>query len=361
MTRLSRLPAVAVWLLCFTGACYSALASWALWLGHSQSNPASLESSLHWSIRLHLPVERLALRLADLKGENEEAFARQALVSHPSYGPALQRLALAAEFAQRKSEAIDLMEQSVRFHRTYATYVAASSQAVRLGRTQRARELVAAGLALHPNHSDDLFAVVASLADPASLLAGALPSQQADYLRYLISVEQYDAAAEYEQRLPEHAPARQYRLELSERLLLNGRQMRGAEVFARLYPGFSGHPGFNLDFAREPINRGYDWRLIDSSQVVASWRPYEITFEMQSSQKEVELLSQFVIWRKATAPQIVPNWDGYVLGLHWEAEKQGENLWRIRLRADPGESRRFVLRGVDFRSVPEFKKESIHP
>lgn len=358
MTRLSRLPAFAVSLLCLTGAAFSALASWALWLGLPKSNPDSLQSSLAWSQKLHLPAERLALRLADLQGDREEDLARQALRSHPSYGPALQRLSLAAEFSQRKSEAVDLMEQAVRAHRTYATYVAASSQAVRMGRTDRAKQWVTAGLALHPRHTDDLFSVAASLPDSTAILAQALPSQQADYLRYLISAEQYDAAANYEQSLADLPAARPYRLELSERLLLNGRQDRAREVFARLYPGFSAHPGYNLDFSSEPLNRAFDWRLVESPQVVLSWRPYEVTVEMQSSQKETELLSQFVAWRSTSPPRIIPNWDGYVLGLHWEAEMQKENLWRIRLRATPGEARRFVLRGIDLKSTTEPQKES---
>ena len=341
-----------MWCICLTGALYSAGAGWTLWLARPSAEESQWDAALSFSERLHLPAEQVALRLANARGEQESQYIRRALASNPSYGPAWQRLSLAAEFSGRREEAHRLMQTALRSDRTYGSFVAAATQAQRMNRSQEAQQLVTQGLTLGARENDDLFQVLLQTPDATNVLRNATPSQRAEYLRFLIGAEKYDLAAAFEPQVESSDRAVSYRLELCERLLLNGRESAAAVLFRKLYPTFPETGGYNLNFAAEPLGRGYDWRLTQDPGVLTTWRPYELTVEMRSNQQELEILSQFVRWPGTTAPRLEPEWEGFVMGLHWEAEPTYSGLWRIRLRAAPGEGRRFVLRELRLRPRP---------
>jgi tetratricopeptide (TPR) repeat protein len=188
---LERLPVLLCWLLGLMGAVYSSSAAWVSWLGSHKSSIESLERALPLAEKLGLPTAGYSLALADLETEEEERHLRRALQADERSLPALSRMAILEEFRGNREGARKLVDQAIRYHRSYKSYMAGLTQAARWGETSRVEELAKGALRYCPRDADGVFAQLKGVAMAERVLG---PDRREDYLRFLIGQKRFDEA-----------------------------------------------------------------------------------------------------------------------------------------------------------------------
>lgn len=345
MSGLNRLPALLWTLLGCVGAVWSAAAAGVEWLGQTQTDVNALVRSLAWGDRIGVRTAAHWYRLVNLDAEQEERWLRETLARDERHLKAMLREALRREFAGELDEARRYSQKAVAYHRSFQSYMAALSQAVRLEDGARVPELAAGALRYCPRDADAVYELVEH-----SVLREVVAQygRQRDYLRFLVARQELARALEYEACVPEDAATRQLRLELTERLWLGGQRSEAAAFFGRLAPEFAQTGAYNLNLATEPSGLGFDWRRREAG-ARATWRPGELEVVVEEQAAEVDLLSLVVERRAVPRGQAEALWTGDTQGMRWRVEELGGEWRRVVLVAGPGGRRRVRVAGVVLR------------
>jgi hypothetical protein len=287
-------------------------------------------------------------RLVNLAPEQEERWLRETLKRDERHLGALLREALRREFAGEVEEAQRFSRKAVEFHRSFKSYMAALSQAVRLGDGARVPELAAGALRYCPRDADAVYELV-EYAVMREVVAKFGPARQRDYLRYLVGRQEWERALEHEGSVARDEAGDRLRLELSERLFWSGRRTEAAAIYGILAPEFRETGAYNLNFAGEPSGLGFDWRMRQGRGVRTAWRPGELELVVDALAEPVDLLSLVVHRRAVRRGQVEPLWSGDTPGMRWRVETLDEEWRRVVLVAGAGEARRVKVAGVVLR------------
>jgi hypothetical protein len=138
--------------------------------------------------------------------------------------------------------------------------------------------------------------------DPAKLLAhlGEQPRIRPSYLNFLIGESRLDAAQQVARGMSADRANDPHLIDLADRQIRAGNAESAIELW-NIGAGFlpidpsAGRILTNGDFAKAPLNLGFDWRLGQVEGVAQSWRPSELTFRFSGSQPETCVLLEQTI------------------------------------------------------------------
>jgi hypothetical protein len=307
-----------------------------------------LVRTLQWGDRLGLRTAAGWYRLVNLAPEQEERWLGETLKRDERHLGARWKEALRLEFAGELDAARQYGQKTLDYHRSFQSYMAALSQAVRLGDRGRVPGLAAGALRYCPRDADAVYELV-DYEVMREVVASFGPARQRDYLRYLVGRQEWGRAMEYEGSVGRDEAADRLRLELSERLFWSGRRAEAAALYGKLAPEFRETGADNLNFAGEPSGLGFDWRLRQGPMVRASWRPGEMELAVEELAEPLELLSLLVHRRAVGRGEVEANWTGDTQGLRWRVETLDEEWRRVVLVAGAGGARRVKVAGVVLR------------
>lgn len=323
-------------------AAMSGLVVYVEWLGASKTDVGRLEAAVAWKRRMGFSWAKHALALAELEPKRERAWLALAAEDRDVAAAALIRLSLIDEMAGDPQRGVAWMKRALARSKTYKTFLAAASQAQRLGDEGGVLRWGGEALRYCPGEADAVFHLLASMPRGAEVLRQAETRRREDYLRYLIGQEKYLEALEYQSELGNSEAVQRYRRELAERLILNQRW----EEAARLHPDPKRGGVQNARFELEPSSLAYDWRLAKHESLHVEWSPGRLSVRLGKLDAPKELMSQYVKHKGPELPRLEPRWQGKVHGLEWKQERLHPEWVRVSLVAGADEEREFAIEEV---------------
>jgi hypothetical protein len=287
------------------------------------------------------------MSLADLGPEKEEHYLRLAAMTENPPVDALVRLSIREEFAGNRQAALEHMDRALGIAKTYRVFLAAATQAARMGEEARLLHWARVALEYCPRDADDIFGLLAKAPRGAEVLATARAAQREDYLRFLLGKEDYLAALEFQAELPKRGRVAQLRLELAERFVVR----RQWEEAARLHEAPGGGTLENARFEKRPSSLAFDWRLAQGNGVETEWFPGKLRVKLGALDKAREVMSQYVRHAGEGLPRVEARWMGDLAGVRWHSERLHEEWVRVALVAEAGGARMFELEEVALRAA----------
>ena len=310
--RLQRLPVLFFWLLCLLGAVASSGAAWVHWLGTQSPTESSL-------------------KLADLDPDHELAHLTEALLEDPRNLSALLRLALHAEFSGDLPRAELLLAEARQYHRSFKSYMASLSFAVRHRQREQIQSYARLALQYCPGDADAVY----MLLGPLTQAQVAIPTlRREDYLRHLVGQNRIEEALIYQESLPATEAVGRHRLALAEKLILKAAFDRAAKLI---------HPPDALGFETQPTSVGFDWRLSQNPLAAIHWRQGELEVAIGETSAPVEIASIYVAAGRSPRRRARADWTGETGGLSWSIEEASPGWLRVALTAPAGAARQFSL------------------
>ncbi len=329
-------------LLSVMAAAMSGLVAYVDWLGASKTNVARLEAAVAWERRMGFSWAKHAMALAEIEPKREKEWLELAAEDRDVAPAALIRLSLIDEMAGDQQRSVVWMGRALARSKTYKTFLAAASQAQRLGDEEGVLRWGVEALRYCTGEADAVFHLLVLVPRGADVLRQAETRRREDYLRYLIGQEKYLEALEYQSELDNSELVQRYRRELAERLILNQRW----EEAVRLHPDPKRGGVQNARFEAEPTSLAYDWRLAKHEALQVEWSPGRLNVRLGKLDAPKELMSQYVKHSGPELPRLEPRWQGTVRGLEWKQERLHPEWVRVSLVATADEAKEFAIEEV---------------